>query len=122
MKERYFMGLRYRKSIKIAPGVKVNLNRKSASVTIGGKGVHKTFNSNGQTTTSVNLPVKGLSYTDRKSSTASKRKSTASGSSSVLASHKLLFQTRPPLAFLLSVLLSLLLASLLLGLLSPLAL
>lgn len=81
------MGLRYRKSIKIAPGVKVNLNRKSASVTIGGKGVHKTFNSNGQTTTSVNLPVKGLSYTDRKSSTASKRKSTASGSSSVLASH-----------------------------------
>lgn len=59
------MGIRYRKSIKIAPGVKVNLNRKSASVTLGGKGYHKTFNSNGQTTTSVNLPVKGLSYTDR---------------------------------------------------------
>lgn len=72
------MGLRYRKSIKIAPGVKVNLNRKSASVTVGGKGYHKTFNSNGQTTTSVNLPVKGLSYTDRKSSKSSKRKTNTS--------------------------------------------
>lgn len=60
------MGIRYRKSIKVAPGVKINFNRKSASVTIGGKGFHKTFNSNGQTTTSVNLPVKGLSYTDKK--------------------------------------------------------
>ena len=60
------MGIRYRKSIKVAPGVKINLNRKSASVTVGGKGYHKTFNSNGQTTTSVNLPVKSLSYTDRK--------------------------------------------------------
>ncbi|EOS40593.1 hypothetical protein C808_00648 [Lachnospiraceae bacterium M18-1] len=60
------MGIRYRKSIKIAPGVKINLNKKSASVTFGGKGYHKTFNSNGQTTTSVNLPVKGMSYTDRK--------------------------------------------------------
>jgi len=65
------MGIRYRKSIKIAPGVKVNLNRKSASVTLGGKGYHKTFNSNGQTTTSVNLPVKGLSYTDRKGKASS---------------------------------------------------
>ena len=40
------MGIRYRKSIKVAPGVKINLNRKSASVTVGGKGYHKTFNSN----------------------------------------------------------------------------
>lgn len=82
------MGLRYRKSIKIAPGVKINLNRKSASVTVGGKGYHKTFNSNGQTTTSVNLPVKGLSYTDRKSSKSSEHKvntSSASASSSPAA-------------------------------------
>lgn len=74
------MGLRYKKSIKVAPGVKINLNKKSSSITIGGKGYHKTFNSNGQTTTSVNLPVKGLSYTDRKNG-ASKRKSTTYTSS-----------------------------------------
>lgn len=80
------MGFRYRKSIKIAPGVKINLNKKSASVTVGGKGYHKTFNSNGQTTTSVNLPVKGLSYTDRKSTTSSKHKSTSAAGSSSPAS------------------------------------
>lgn len=76
------MGLRYRKSIKIAPGVKINLNKKSASVTVGGKGYHKTFNSNGQTTTSVNLPVKGFSYTDKKGKTSSLRKSTVASVSS----------------------------------------
>lgn len=71
------MGLRYRKSIKVVPGVKINLNRKSTSITVGGKSYRKTFNSNGQTTTSVNLPVKGLSYTERKSGASSKYKSNA---------------------------------------------
>ena len=79
------MGLRFRKSIKIAPGIKINLNKKSTSVSIGGKGYHKTFNSNGQTTTSVNLPVKGLYYTERKGST-SKKKSAASSRVSSRAS------------------------------------
>lgn len=58
------MSLRFRKSVKIAPGVKVNVNKKSLGVTVGGKGVHVTKNTSGRTTTSVNLPVKGLSYTD----------------------------------------------------------
>lgn len=57
------MGLRFRKSIKVAPGVKVNLNKKSASVTFGGKGVHKTFSSTGKKTTSVGVPGTGLYYT-----------------------------------------------------------
>lgn len=57
------MGLRFRRSIKIAPGIKININKKSISTTIGGKGFHYTVNSNGRKTTSVNLPVKGLSYT-----------------------------------------------------------
>ena len=40
------MGLRFRKSIKIAPGIKINLNKKSTSVTFGGKGLHHTVSSN----------------------------------------------------------------------------
>lgn len=60
------MSLRFRKSIKVAPGVKVNFNKKSASVTVGGKRAHITKNTAGRTTTSVNLPVKGLSYVDVK--------------------------------------------------------
>ena len=31
------MGIRFRKSLKLAPGVKLNLNKKSTSVTLGGK-------------------------------------------------------------------------------------
>ena len=33
------MGLRIRKSIKIAPGVRMNLGTKSGSISVGGKGV-----------------------------------------------------------------------------------
>lgn len=57
------MSLRYRKSFKIMPGVKLNINKKSASITLGGKNLHVTKSTNGRTTTSVNLPIKGLSYT-----------------------------------------------------------
>ena len=57
------MGLRFRKSFKIAPGVKVNLNKKSTSVTFGGKGVHKTYSSSGKKTTSVGIPGTGAYYT-----------------------------------------------------------
>ena len=39
------MGLRFRKSVKVAPGVKLNLNKKSTSVTFGGKGAHYTVSS-----------------------------------------------------------------------------
>lgn len=57
------MGIRFRKNIKVAPGVKVNLNKNSSSVTLGGKGAHYTISSNGKKTTSVNLPG-GLSYVE----------------------------------------------------------
>lgn len=60
------MGLRYRKSIKLAPGVKVNLNKNSTSVTFGGKGLHKTISSTGRTTTTVGIPGTGLSYSETK--------------------------------------------------------
>lgn len=56
------MGLRFRKSIKVAPGVKLNLNKNSASVTVGTKGAHYTVNSNGKKTTSAGIPGTGISY------------------------------------------------------------
>lgn len=34
------MGLRIRKSVKIAPGVRMNFGTKSGSVSVGGKGVY----------------------------------------------------------------------------------
>ena len=57
------MGFRFKKSKQIAPGVRVNLNKKSASVTFGGKGVHHTISSSGKKTTSVGIPGSGLYYT-----------------------------------------------------------
>jgi hypothetical protein len=56
------MGFRFRKSIKIAPGVKINLNKKSVGLTVGGKGAKYTINSSGRRTATVGLPGTGLSY------------------------------------------------------------
>ena len=56
------MGMRFRKRKKIAPGVRVNLNAKSASISIGPKGFKKTFSTSGRTTTTVGIPGTGLSY------------------------------------------------------------
>ena len=57
------MGFRYHRSIKILPGVKVNLNKNSHSVTIGGKYAHGTINKKrGTYTQSYRTPIKGLSY------------------------------------------------------------
>lgn len=55
---------RFKKSIKLAPGLKLNLNKKSTSLTFGGKGFHHTISSNGTNTTTVGIPGTGVSYTD----------------------------------------------------------
>lgn len=68
------MGLRFRKSVKIAPGVKVNFNKKSTGVTFGGKGFHYTVNSKGKRTTSVGIPGTGLSYSTTSGGNSKKQK------------------------------------------------
>jgi hypothetical protein len=51
------MPITFRKSFRIFPGVRLNINAKSWSVTLGGKGpVHRTYSSTGRRTTSANLP------------------------------------------------------------------
>ena len=58
------MGFRFRKSFKIAPGIKFNLNKNSHSFTFGGKGIHYTVNSDGKRTKSFGIPGSGL-YTQK---------------------------------------------------------
>lgn len=60
------MGLRFRKSITLCKGVKLNFGKTGMSVSIGGKGYHKTINTKGQVTTSVGIPGTGIYYTDTK--------------------------------------------------------
>lgn len=57
------MGFRFRKSIKILPGVKININKKSTGLTFGTKGAHYTINSKGKRTSTIGIPGTGLSYT-----------------------------------------------------------
>lgn len=57
------MGLRYRKSITLFKGLRLNFGMNGMSVTAGPKGFHKTYNfGTGKTTTSVGIPGTGLSY------------------------------------------------------------
>ncbi len=56
---------RFRKSIKILPGVRLNINKSSLSLSLGKKGMHYTISSNGTSTKSVGIPGTGLSYVDR---------------------------------------------------------
>lgn len=53
---------RFRRSIKILPGVRWNLNKGSSSFTFGGRGLKHTVGSKGSRTT-VGLPGTGISYT-----------------------------------------------------------
>ncbi|MFJ8923881.1 DUF4236 domain-containing protein [Streptomyces sp. NPDC102415] len=51
------MPLTFRKSFRILPGVRLNINRRSWSITLGvGSGPHHTISSTGRDTTSLDLP------------------------------------------------------------------
>ena len=56
------MGFRFRKSFKIAPGVRVNLGKKSVGISAGVKGARVSVNSSGRVTKSVGIPGTGISY------------------------------------------------------------
>ena len=56
------MGLRFKRSIKISKGAKINLGKTGVSLSVGTRGAHYTVHSSGKKTTSVGLPGTGLSY------------------------------------------------------------
>lgn len=76
------MGLRFRKTISILPGVRLNLGKSSASVSLGVPGFRKTFNTKGTVTTTVGLPGTGLYYVDQKNPKKEKEKKKAAAEKS----------------------------------------
>ena len=56
------MGLRFHRRIKILPGVRLNLGRKGASVSVGRPGFWRTWHSSGTRRTTVGLPGTGVSW------------------------------------------------------------
>ena len=59
------MGFRFRKSVKIAPGVKINFGKKSMGLSIGGKYGGVSFNSRTGTRVRASAPGTGLSYSTK---------------------------------------------------------
>lgn len=76
------MGLRFRKSIKLGKGVKLNLGKKGIGLSIGGKGARYSINSSGRSTTTVGIPGTGLSYSHTSGGKKKKRTSSASHATS----------------------------------------
>lgn len=56
------MGISFRKSIKIANGLKLNVSKSGISFTVGKRGAHYTINSKGKSTASLGIPGTGISY------------------------------------------------------------
>lgn len=58
------MSLRFRKSVKILPGVRINFNKNSTSLSLGPRGAHYTMSSSGRRTVSAGIPGTGLYYSE----------------------------------------------------------
>lgn len=58
------MGLRFRRSVKICDGLKLNFGKTGMSMTVGSGPLKKTFNTNGNVTTTVGIPGTGIYWTE----------------------------------------------------------
>ena len=56
------MGLNFRRSIKVAPGVRINLSKKGVGVSAGVRGARISHSATGRTTASAGIPGSGISY------------------------------------------------------------
>lgn len=56
------MGFRFRRSLTILPGIRLNFGKRGVSTSIGVRGAHVTLGKTG-TRTTVGIPGSGLSYT-----------------------------------------------------------
>ena len=75
------MGLNFRKSIKLLPGVKLNLSKGGVSLSGGVKGLRASINTKGQVTGTAGIPGTGVYYTKKKNAAAPSGTHAASNSS-----------------------------------------
>lgn len=69
------MALRFRKTIKIAPGIRLNIGKKSISTSFGVKGARHTISSTGKKTNSLSIPGTGISWRKTTGSSSKNKKS-----------------------------------------------
>ena len=58
------MGLRFRRSIRLLPGVRLNLSRSGVGLSVGVPGARFTYGADGRRRTTVGLPGTGLSWVE----------------------------------------------------------
>lgn len=68
------MGMRFRKSINLGGGARVNISKSGIGGSIGGKGYRYTKKANGGTRNTISIPGTGISYV-KESGSKSKKKS-----------------------------------------------
>ena len=66
------MGFRFRRRIRIAPGIQLNIGKTGISTSVGGRGLTMNIG-RGKTRTTVGIPGTGLSYSESSSLTAPSR-------------------------------------------------
>lgn len=62
------MGFKVRRSVKIAPGVRLNVSNKNIGLSAGVRGARVSVNTNGRTTRTTGIPGTGVSHTSTSSS------------------------------------------------------
>ena len=88
------MGFRFRKSINLGKGVRINFNKKSAGISFGTKGARYSINSNGRRTASVGIPGTGLYYT-KTSGGSSHKKTLKQNKKTDTSQQKMCIRDRP---------------------------
>lgn len=66
------MGLRFRKSFSIFPGIKLNIGKGTFGISVGAGGLRASANSSGRKTTSASIPGTGISFVNSKSNKKAK--------------------------------------------------
>lgn len=81
------MGIRFRKSIKLGGGTKLNLSKSGVGISAGVKGFRVSKNTSGRSRVTASLPGTGLSYTKEYGSSGSFGSSGSSGNSQSAPTH-----------------------------------
>jgi Protein of unknown function (DUF4236) len=68
------MGFGFRKSFKVAPGVRLNVGKRGIGASVGVKGLRYSVNSRGSSRVTASIPGTGLSYTSSSSGRSYKSK------------------------------------------------
>lgn len=87
------MSLRFRKSMKIAPGVKLNFSKNGVGMSVGTKGARMSISPTGRVTRTLGIPGTGI-YDVETISTGNKKKSSTQGVKQPTAIPKIPFYTK----------------------------